>query len=77
MIPDNDQFHKAKKLSVPSNVGLTFLPPYSPELNLIERLWQDPLASWLSISILQALIEPAARDVGRPFVITPTRGSLP
>ncbi len=41
LILDNGQFHKAKKLSVPSNVGLTFLPPYSPELNPVERLWQD------------------------------------
>ena len=41
MILDNGQFHKAKKLSVPSNVGLKFLPPYSPELNPVERLWQD------------------------------------
>jgi len=41
MILDNGQFHKANKLSVPSNVELTFLPPYSPELNPVERLWQD------------------------------------
>jgi transposase len=38
---DNGQFHKAKKLSIPKNVELTFLPPYSPELNPVERLWQD------------------------------------
>jgi transposase len=24
---------------VPSNLSLVFLPPYSPELNPIERLW--------------------------------------
>jgi len=41
LVLDNGQFHKAKKLSVPSNVGLKFLPPYSPELNPVERLWQD------------------------------------
>ncbi|WP_259120829.1 IS630 family transposase [Salinibacter ruber] len=41
MILDNGQFHKANKLSVPSNVELRFLPPYSPELNPVERLWQD------------------------------------
>jgi len=41
MILDNGQFHKAKKLSVPGNVRLKFLPPYSPELNPVERLWQD------------------------------------
>lgn len=41
LVLDNGQFHKAKKLEVPSNVELTFLPPYSPELNPVERLWQD------------------------------------
>jgi hypothetical protein len=41
LILDNGQFHKANKLSVPSNVELIFLPPYSPELNPVERLWQD------------------------------------
>jgi hypothetical protein len=38
---DNGSFHKAKKLDVPSNVYHIFLPPYSPQLNPIERFWQD------------------------------------
>lgn len=38
---DNGRFHKAKKLSIPENIRLIFLPPYSPELNPIERFWQD------------------------------------
>jgi transposase len=25
--------------TVPANLSLVFLPPYSPELNPIERLW--------------------------------------
>ena len=37
----NGQFHKAKKLTIPENTRLLFLPPYSPELNPIERFWQD------------------------------------
>ena len=41
MILDNGKFHKAKKLSIPTGVQLKFLPPYSPELNPVERLWQD------------------------------------
>jgi transposase len=28
-------------LVIVDNVVLLFLPPYSPELNPIERLWQD------------------------------------
>ena len=34
-------FHQAKSLQVPDNIAFLFLPPYSPELNPIERLWQD------------------------------------
>ena len=33
-------WHKTKKLIVPDNINIIFLPPYSPELNPIERLWQ-------------------------------------
>ena len=41
IVLDNGRFHQAKKLEIPDNVALLFLPPYSPELNPIERLWQD------------------------------------
>ena len=41
MVLDNGRFHHAKSLVIPDNVVLIFLPPYSPELNPIERLWQD------------------------------------
>ena len=41
MVLDNGRFHRAKSLVIPDNVVLIFLPPYSPELNPIERLWQD------------------------------------
>jgi transposase len=50
MLLDNGLFHKAKKLVIPSNVLFLFLPPYSPELSPIERLWQDvkdKLSFWL------------------------------
>ena len=40
MVLDNGRFHHAKSLVIPDNVALIFLPPYSPELNPIERLWQ-------------------------------------
>jgi transposase len=46
---DNGAFHKARPLHLPANVGLLFFPPYSPELNPIERLWRD-LKDWLATS---------------------------
>lgn len=38
---DNAPAHIASDLVVPENVVLLYLPPYSPELNPVERLWQD------------------------------------
>jgi transposase len=39
IVLDNGAFHKAKRIVVPANVKLLFLPPYSPELNGAERIW--------------------------------------
>jgi transposase len=41
LVLDNGAGHKAKAVRWPSNVVPVFLPPYSPELNPIERLWRD------------------------------------
>lgn len=39
MVLDNGAFHKAKKLNIPDDIILYFLPPYSPELNPAEKIW--------------------------------------
>ena len=36
---DNGAFHKAKRLIIPNNIALCFIPPYSPELNPAEKVW--------------------------------------
>lgn len=36
---DNGAFHKAKRLTIPDNIALLFIPPYSPELNPAEKIW--------------------------------------
>jgi transposase len=41
MVLDHGAFHKAKRLVILENLVFLFLPPYAPELNPIERLWQD------------------------------------
>ena len=38
---DHAPAHIAKTLVIPANVVLIYLPPYCPELNPVERLWQD------------------------------------
>lgn len=47
LLLDNAAFHTTHSLKLPDNVGLLFLPAYSPELNPIERFWRD-LKDWLS-----------------------------
>jgi len=40
LVLDQAGWHVAKALKSPANIALIFLPPYSPELNPVERLWQ-------------------------------------
>lgn len=40
LLLDNAGWHVAKALKVPANLTLLHLPPYSPELQPVERLWQ-------------------------------------
>lgn len=39
IVLDNGAFHKAKRLKIPKNILLVFLPPFSPELNPAEKMW--------------------------------------
>jgi transposase len=39
VLMDKAGWHTGGDLVVPENLSLVFLPPYSPELNPIERLW--------------------------------------
>ena len=48
LIMDQAGWHKAKKLVVPDEVTILYLPPYSPELNPVERLWAYLRSHYLS-----------------------------
>jgi transposase len=39
LIMDGAGWHKSDNLKVASNIAIFYLPPYSPELNPVERLW--------------------------------------
>ena len=38
---DNATWHKSKKLIIPDNIRLFYLPPRTPELNPIEQIWKE------------------------------------
>jgi transposase len=40
LVMDRAGWHVSKELRVPPNITIVLLPPYSPELNPVERLWQ-------------------------------------
>ena len=41
MVLDGAPNHRCRNLRVPDNVSLLFLPPYAPELNPKENLWDE------------------------------------
>lgn len=40
MVIDNAGFHSTKNITVPDNIFLLRIPPYAPELNPCEQVWQ-------------------------------------
>ena len=48
LVLDQAGWHVAKDLEKPANITLLPLPPYSPELNCIERVWQYMRNNYLS-----------------------------
>ena len=51
LILDGSSAHRAKSLTIPKNIFLHFLQPYSPELNPIERLWLYIKKNYLSFKL--------------------------
>ena len=41
LIGDNAPWHTAKKLKLPDNIHFAFIPPYTPEMNPIEQVWEE------------------------------------
>ena len=54
-ILDNASFHKSKEVQEcaeefkQKNITLKFLPPYSPELNRIEKFWHTVKHYWMDV----------------------------
>jgi transposase len=39
IVTDRAPWHTTTKIKIPHNISLLFLPPYSPELNGVEKIW--------------------------------------
>ena len=40
LVIDNAGFHASKNITIPENIKLLRIPPYAPELNPAEKVWQ-------------------------------------
>ena len=74
IIMDGAGWHKSQELMIPSNVQIMYLPPYSPELNPVERLWLYIKKAVLYNRIYDNLGE--LEDVVCDFVVKLTRNTL-
>ena len=52
LVLDGASWHSSKTLRVPANITLVPLPPYSPELNPVERVWLYLKSRFLSMRLL-------------------------
>jgi transposase len=68
MVIDNAAFHSTKGIVLPENIVLMPIPPYSPELNPAEKVWQwmkDKIAMKIydTIDILENKIDCLINDL--------------
>ena len=46
-------FKAMKEVWAKRNLFIFYLPPYSPHLNIIERMWQEMKARWINEKIMK------------------------
>lgn len=74
LIVDGASWHRSYQLQVPPNIEIMYLPPYSPELNPVERLWnyikQNTIKNrfYDSLSLLEGVVCEFLRQI-KPEII--------
>ena len=63
---DQAGWHKAKALRIPKNIELAFLPPYCPDLNPQEQIWDELREKFFGNKLfktLQAVVDTAVKGL--------------
>ena len=55
MFLDGAGWHRANELAVPKNMRLEALPPYSPQLNPVEHIWDEIREKWFANEVFNSL----------------------
>jgi hypothetical protein len=79
LVLDGAGWHVSADLTVPANLTLVPLPPYSPELNPVERVWEHLRDRWLSHRVLadRGAVPPRGRHARGPERMRGRRGRRP
>lgn len=64
MLLDGGGWHRALALRIPPHMQLLWLPPYSPELNPVEHLWDHLRENYLGNRVF-SLLEEVIRQLCR------------
>ena len=77
LVLDGAGWHRGAALVVPETISLLLLPPYAPELNPVENVWQFLRGNWLAISVFEsydAIVDACCaawnRFAGEPATVT-------
>jgi transposase len=66
MFMDQAGWHKTKALKIPSNMEIAYLPPYSPDLNPQEQIWDELREKFFGNKLfksIQAVIDNAVKGL--------------
>jgi transposase-like protein len=55
MVLDGAGWHRAKRLNVPANMRLISLPPWSPQLNPVEHVWDEVREKWFANRVFDSM----------------------
>ena len=55
MVLDGAGWHKARRLLVPANMRLLSLPPWSPQLNPVEHVWDEVREKWFANRVFASM----------------------
>ncbi len=75
LVLDDAGWHSSRDLAVPANITLLTLPPYSPELNPVENIWQFLRQNRLANRVFDSYetIVAACCDAWNALIATPER----
>jgi transposase len=68
MFLDGAGWHRCHGLVVPPNIRLAFLPPYSPQINPTEHIWDEIREKWFPNKVFRSL--PSVEDTLETALVT-------